>query len=127
MVIKVLVADNKIMRRAILFLLRDRDGIAVVGEASTLSEAIQKSTELHPDVILLDLNMPENDGVPSNDLLNGRVIATSLRMDEDAKALAENLGASLLLDKMKLGDELIPAILQKAPHNIPLRSTAVGV
>jgi chemotaxis response regulator CheB len=115
------------MRRAILFLLRDRDGIVVVGEASTLSEAIQKSTELCPDVILLDLNMPKSDDdVPSNNLLNGRIIATSLRMDEDAKALAENLGA-LLLDKMKLGDELIPAILQKAPHNIPLRSTAVGV
>jgi len=44
---------------AIRALLSKRENITVVGEAATLSEAIQKTEELHPDEIILDLHMAD--------------------------------------------------------------------
>jgi DNA-binding NarL/FixJ family response regulator len=60
MCVRVLVADNaEIMRRGIKQLLRDRDDISVIGEASNLSETIQKTAELLPDVVIIDLHMTD--------------------------------------------------------------------
>ena len=56
--VRVLVADDsEIMRRGIKQLLRDRDDIAVIGEASDLPETIRKTAELVPDVVVIDLRM----------------------------------------------------------------------
>jgi DNA-binding NarL/FixJ family response regulator len=54
MCVRVLAADDaNIIRRGIKQLLRDRDDIAVIGEASNLSETIQKTAELLPDVVII--------------------------------------------------------------------------
>jgi chemotaxis response regulator CheB len=81
--------DSEIMRKAIRRLLSDREDIAVVGEASNLLETIQKTAELHPDLI-------------------------TLGADEVHQELLQGLGAAKLLDKMDLSDQLIPAILELA-------------
>jgi chemotaxis response regulator CheB len=79
-----------------------------------LLEAVSKTTKLHPDVVVLDLNI--SDGVkPRRNLFNAQVVATSLRIDDESKTLAESLGAAKLLDKMELATELIPAILGLSP------------
>jgi two-component system, NarL family, response regulator DevR len=114
MPVKVLVADTDFMRKAILCFLSDLPEITVIGEAATLPEAVSKTTRLHPDVVVLDLNL--SDGVtPTHGLFNARVVATSLRIDDESKTLAEIIGAAKLLDKMELASELIPAILQLSP------------
>ena len=98
---------------AIRALLSKRENITVVGEAATLSEASQKTEELHPDEIILDLHMA--DGAKPQ-LSNGtKLLAISFANDDEAKASADSIGATKLLDKMKLSQELIPAILELAP------------
>ena len=75
---------------------------------------------LKPDAVLLDLHMPDdhsfNPGFVKTNLSRTRVLAMSLSGDyaseEDIRLLAENFGAVRTLDKAKLCDELIPAILQ---------------
>jgi DNA-binding NarL/FixJ family response regulator len=119
MCVKVFLADDaEVIRKAIRMLLSGRDDIAVVGEASNFLETIQKTAELHPDLIILDLNLPDRDGIPSTEvrrLLKGeRVLAMTFGTDDPDEGLLHSIGASKLLDKMDLSEQLIPAILELA-------------
>src|SRR5712671_1712777 len=92
MCVKVFLADDaEVMRKAIRRLLSDREDIAVVGEASNFRETIEKTALLHPDVIILDLHMPERNLVTPakvKSLLNGaKVLAITLGIDD----LTENV------------------------------------
>src|SRR6266446_5509970 len=114
--------DSEVMRKAIGRLLSGREDIAVVGEASNIRETIQKTAELHPDLIILDVNMPEKDCIAPTKLkglLNGtKILAITLGADEVEEELLHGVGAAKLLDKMDLADQLIPAILELAPAHI---------
>jgi two-component system, NarL family, response regulator NreC len=116
MPIKVLLADDSdVIRRAIRRLLEEHPDIELVGEASDFGETVQMTTELRPQVIVVDLNM-KNDAMTISDVkphLNGcdaRVVAISFANDETARALADDFGAVTVLDKMELVNELIPTI-----------------
>ena len=62
--IRILVVDDHDRVRAILCrLLREQPDFAVVGEAVTGAEALTKSEDLQPNVILLDVSLPEMDGL----------------------------------------------------------------
>ncbi|MBI5503403.1 MAG: response regulator transcription factor [Deltaproteobacteria bacterium] len=62
--IRVLVVDDHaVVRHGIRSLLEAQEGMQVVGEAATGREAVEKSKELNPDVVLMDLVMPDIDGV----------------------------------------------------------------
>src|SRR5574338_85214 len=65
MTIRVLIADDhKLFRQGLIGLMRTReDLVSVIGEASTGSEAVQLAEQLHPDVILMDIYMPQMDGL----------------------------------------------------------------
>ena len=119
MSLKVLIADDaEIMRRAIKFLLKDLDEITVVGEASDFPEAVEKMTELRPDVVVIDLHMPEKFRAYGKveSLVSGpRMMAMSFGIDETSSELAERMGASELIDKMELVEKLIPSILHQRP------------
>jgi len=117
MCVKVFLADDaEVMRNAIRRLLSGRDDIAIVGEASNIREAIEKTAELHPDLIILDVNMPERDCITPTKvkgLLNGaKILAITLGADDVEEELLQGVGAAKLLDKMDLSDQLIPAILE---------------
>ena len=82
MPIKVLLADDiTIMRKAIRFLLRSRNEIKIVGEASTFVETIEKTKKLSPDVVVLDLYMPDRSSFTATELKavfkDSRVVAIS--------------------------------------------------
>jgi DNA-binding NarL/FixJ family response regulator len=120
MCVKVFLADDaEVMRRAIRSLLSQRDDISVVGEASTFLETVQKTIELRPDLIILDLNLPDRNHVALSEakrLLNGaKVLAITLGTDDLTEELVDGIGAVRLLDKAELANELIPAILEMAP------------
>lgn len=115
--IKVLLADDAdLMRRAIRFLLRQREELAVAGEASNLLETIEKARDLRPDIVVIDLNMAGRDRVVLAEvkaLLNGaKILAITFGMSDGAAELALRIGAAKLLDKTNLSDELIPTILE---------------
>jgi DNA-binding NarL/FixJ family response regulator len=116
MPIKVLLADDSaIMLEALRKLLSDEPQIRIVGEASTFAAAMQMIADFKPDVLLLDLHMPQKRGlhVP---LVKAQLscveytLAISFANDEEAKSLAASYGAVALLDKMSLYSQLMPAI-----------------
>jgi hypothetical protein len=81
-------------------------------------EPKHKATELKPDVIVFDLHMSDGIVVMLPDA--PKMFAISFANDEEAKELADDIGAVRLLDKMELSETLVPAILELAP----LRSRA---
>jgi DNA-binding NarL/FixJ family response regulator len=122
MSIKLLVLDDSdVMRAAIRQLLTKELGIEVVGTATSFAEGLALTAALKPDVLLMDLHMSDEREYPpelvkSQILLHTKcIVAISLWNDDEAKALAEGFGAHVLLDKMKLYSELIPAIKQYCP------------
>ena len=61
--ISVLIVDDSLFMRNVLKEIVSKAGYTIAGEAATGRAAIQKSCELRPDVVLLDITMPEIDGL----------------------------------------------------------------
>jgi DNA-binding NarL/FixJ family response regulator len=114
--IRVLIADDQpLMRVAFAWTLRAEDDLELVGEASNGREAIEQARELDPDVILMDIRMPELDGVEATKILTAEdediKILVLTTFDVDAYALeALRAGASGFLLKDVRPDELVRAI-----------------
>jgi chemotaxis response regulator CheB len=119
--IGVLLADDAAtIRRAVIRLLEEEPRVKVVGEAVNFSQTVFLAMTLKPDVVLLDLHMPDDRAfdpafVKSQLEHSGaRVLGMSLSNgeDENSRVRAESLGAMALLDKAEFGHELFPAILR---------------
>lgn len=122
MPVTVLIADDSsVMRKAVRIFLNGRSDFAVVGEATNCAETIKALKDLRPDVLLFDLRMPESHDQPMifrEYLDQTKIVAMTFGTDEIAKALAEHIGATILIDKADLTTELIPLIvglMQKSP------------
>ena len=107
--------DSPTVRQAICRVLERDSDIQVIGQAVDFSSAVRLANELNPQVLVLDLRMPDIHKFDSmsfrSQLPSGcRLIAISIWDDEETKRLAEQLGADSFLEKMELGTELIPAI-----------------
>ena len=109
----VLIADDSsVMRRAVKIFLNDRTDFVVVGEAANCAETMQGLEDLRPDVLLLDLRMPESQPMTFREhLVQTKIVAMTFGADEVAKALAEHIGATVLIDKADLTTELIPVLV----------------
>ncbi len=117
MTIRVLVADDhKLFRQGLISLIKTRgDEVEVVGEAATGREAVRVAEQLRPDVVLMDIYMPQGDGLHATKEIRERfpdiavVMLTSSEEDEHLYE-AVKLGASgyLLksLDAVELFDLL---------------------
>jgi DNA-binding NarL/FixJ family response regulator len=110
--------DSDVTRHAIKRLLEEEPNIQLVAEAVCFADAIRISAELKPDVVLIDLHMRDErevDPAFTKYRLLGcakRVLAMSVWVDGESRALAADYGAAMLLDKSCLASELIPAIVQ---------------
>lgn len=116
MPIRILIADDhRILRAGLKSLLELDSNLVVVGEATTGQEALVAARELQPDIVLLDISMPEVDGVETARALlktqpGLRVLI--LTMHEDQALLQEYLraGVSGYIIKRAAESELIDAI-----------------
>lgn len=87
--VRVLVADDHlIIRQGLRLILETTDDFVLVGEAANGAEAVQRATELQPDVVLMDLRMPGMDGLAAIERLHAEqphiavVILTTFNEDE---------------------------------------------
>jgi DNA-binding NarL/FixJ family response regulator len=97
--LRILVAeDHPLYRKGVISLLQSVPEFEVVGEASTGEEAFARATQLQPDVILMDLQMPEVNGIEATRRIlrenpNIRVLVVTLFEDDDSVFMALRSGA----------------------------------
>jgi DNA-binding NarL/FixJ family response regulator len=117
MTIRILVADDhKLFRQGLISLMLTHDDLVeVVGEAATGNEAVQMAARLQPDVVLMDIYMPDGDGLQATREICSRfpniavVMLTSSEADEHLYE-AVRLGASGYLLKSLDAEELFSLI-----------------
>lgn len=102
--LRVVIADGDDEARARLRDVLERAGIGVVAGAGTGAEAVQMAARMQPDVVLLDLDLPELDGVEATRLILqadelARVVVLADDEDEDAGIAALRAGAVGFLSK----------------------------
>jgi len=117
-VIRVAVADDQaLVRSGFAVLLRSDDGVDVVGEAANGREAVELAQRARPDVILMDIRMPEMDGLEATRRITSHaetvstkvLILTTFDLDEYVFE-ALRAGASGFLLKDTLPDDLLAAV-----------------
>ncbi len=113
---RVVVADDhELFRRGVLQTLRAADGFQVEGEAATAGEALRLVRLLLPDLVLLDLGLPDRGGLDvigemHLDCPVSRIVVLTVNEDEAAMLRALEAGASAYMLKGIAADELIRAL-----------------
>ena len=116
MTIKILLADDHgIVREGLRFLLEKEADIKVVGEAEDGRKAIELVRQLLPDIIIMDITMPNLNGVDAtrqiiNEFPKVKVIALSMHFDRMFVVSMLKAGASGYVLKECLSDELVEAV-----------------
>jgi len=114
--IRVLLADDHaIFRDGLRKLLDSDEDIAIVGEAQNGAECIKMLTKLKPDILLLDLRMPDKDGLAvleevNFDTLPTRVVVLTAAEDDRDVVRAMRLGARGVVLKQSATDLLVKSI-----------------
>ncbi len=115
----ILVDDHAMLRRGLRFFLKGFDDLELVGEASGGREALELCTRLNPDVVLMDMVMPDMDGAEATRAIRERcpgtqIIALTSFQEEDLIERALQAGAISYLLKNVSAEELAQAI--RAAH-----------
>jgi NarL family two-component system response regulator LiaR len=126
-----LVDDHIVFREGIGALLNMEDDMQVVGEASRGEEALRLAAELQPDVILLDIAMPDMDGVEicqrlKRSLPNAAVLVLSAFDTEEAVTAALTAGASGYVVKTISHQRLVEGIRAIARGEMLLSPTVAA-
>jgi DNA-binding NarL/FixJ family response regulator len=114
--LRILVADDHgLVRRGARAVLNSRPGWRVVGEAANGREAVQKAKELKPDVAVVDIGMPELDGVEvtrqiREEVPDTKVLVLTMHESDQMVSQALDAGASGYLLKSDLTDYLPKAV-----------------
>ena len=114
--LRVLVADDHaVVRRGTIEMLTDDPGIEVVGEAANGHEVLSQVATLKPDVVLMDLSMPQMDGAAATRQLRAAhvkvgIVILSAHDDEDLVLRALQAGANGYLLKTADEDQILHAV-----------------
>jgi DNA-binding NarL/FixJ family response regulator len=113
--IRVLLADDHRMLREGLRRSLTEEGFDIVGEAENGEEAVRLASELRPEVVLMDVSMPELDGVGATKLIRQdpdgpQVIMLTMHADKEVLADAIRAGASGYLVKDCSTEEIASAV-----------------
>ena len=126
--LRILIADDHmVVRRGLRSLLTPRNGMKVVGEAADGVEAVSLAKELQPDVILMDMVMPNKDGVTAIEEIKqynpeARILVLTSFGEEGQVAKAIKAGALGYLLKDSSPDKLFQAIRNVAAGHLSLPS-----
>jgi len=116
MSVRILIADdNERVRRGIKELLASETTWQICGEAKNGTEAVQKSLELRPNFVLMDISMPELNGLEAarllrRDLPGVTILVMSQHDPTQLLPRAIEAGANACIDKSRIDVELLPTI-----------------
>jgi DNA-binding NarL/FixJ family response regulator len=121
-----LVDDHEVIRVGLKTFLQTQADFVVVAEAGNGAEAVDRAMESHPDVILMDITMPEIDGMEATRRLRvlcPECLILALTVHDDKQYLMQMLaaGASGYITKQAAADELVEAIHTIASGNVYLQ------
>lgn len=122
MTTRILVVDDfEPWRNSVRLVLERNPSFRVIGEASDGQEAIEKATEMQPDVILLDVGMPSVNGIEAANLIQqscpkSRILFVTLDDVSGVRNAAMRVGAAGYLRKADAGNELCAAITGALRH-----------
>jgi EAL domain-containing protein (putative c-di-GMP-specific phosphodiesterase class I) len=110
-----IVDDHDLVARSFARLLRDELDLVVAGVAGTVAQAAVLARELHPDVLLMDYQLPDGDGVHAATLLredvpNAKVVILTGSGNAAAQIAARQAGCSAYLEKTAASDDLADVI-----------------
>ncbi len=114
--IRILLADDhQVLRSGLRALLNMEDDFEVVGEASNGIEAVKLAETLRPDIIVMDVSMPEMDGLKASEEihslgLQSKIVILTVHADEEYLFQTLKAGASGFVHKSSADRELIEAI-----------------
>ena len=130
--IRLLLADDHaVVRSGLRLLLEAQPDMAIVGEAENGADAIRRATELAPDVVLMDVEMPGMNGIEATRRIRAEAPATAvlaLTMYEDDQYFFEMLraGAAGYVPKRAAPDELVSAIRAVSRGEVVLYPSLAG-
>ncbi|MDP9258203.1 MAG: response regulator transcription factor [Actinomycetota bacterium] len=119
MPVRVLIVDDHPSFRATARLLLESEGFEVVGEAADGMSGLRAARELEPDLVLLDVQLPDIDGFEVAALLTAggggpSVVLTSSRDEADFGPLVSESGARGFVPKAELSGAALLALLEAA-------------
>jgi DNA-binding NarL/FixJ family response regulator len=117
---RILIVDDHPSFRAAARLLLEEDGFEVIGEAADGNGGIAATYELRPDVVLLDVNLPDIDGFEVATRLTGNgngaaVVIVSSRDPQEFGPLVQRSGARGFIPKAELTGAALSALLGPLP------------
>jgi two-component system response regulator DevR len=109
------VDDHEVVRQGLVALLDRREGFEVVAQAGTVAEAIAEAAKFEPDVVVMDVRLPDGSGIEACREIRGarpatRVIMLTSYPDEEAVLSAIIAGAAGYLLKQIRGRDLVAAL-----------------
>ncbi len=123
------VDDHEVVRQGLVALLERREAFQVVAEAGTVAESIEQARRHQPDIVIMDVRLPDGSGIEAcrairAELPNTRVVMLTSYPDEEAVLSAIVAGASGYLLKQIRGRDLVAA-LETVGHGGSLLDPAV--
>src|SRR5512132_22787 len=120
-----LVDDHAVVRSGLKMLLGSESGVEIVGEASTAAQAIEQASSLNPDVILMDIGLPDLSGIDATREIKKMfpemsIVALTIHEDEEYFFKMLEAGASGYVPKRAAPEELITAIRAAATGQVYL-------
>jgi DNA-binding NarL/FixJ family response regulator len=107
----VLIVDDSTAFRATARMLLQARGYEVVGMAGDVASGLAAAAELHPDCVLLDVNLPDGDGVSAAGRFNGAVVVLVSTLDASAIGDVEGSGAKGFVPKAELASPRLVELL----------------
>lgn len=121
MSIRVLIADDhKVVADGLLHMLQAQEGMEVVGTARSGREAVQRTMELQPDIVIMDSNMADLNGIEATRQLRerdspARVVMLSVHAEPQHVVRALRAGVSGYVPKSSAGTDVVDAV--RAVHS----------
>ena len=125
------VDDHPVVRRGVRSLLESHEGWEVCGEATTGRDAVEQSRQLRPDVVVMDLSLPELNGLDATrqilkDAPGTEVLVLTMHRSEELARDVLRAGARGYIMKSDAGENLITAVDTLRRHKPFLTSTVTG-